>query len=277
MDRQASSICNKIVLYSVLFIFAAIVIFPIFWMFSSSIKTMAEAFKYPSTFIPRKTTFSPYFEVLESVPFGMFYLNSIKIAGLITIAQVITSSMAAYAFSRLRFPGREILFFVYLSSLMVPIQVRIIPIFILIKFLGLVDTHKALILPDLVNIFGIFLLRQFFMTIPYELEDAAKIDGASTFRRFYHIILPLSTPALATLVVFQFNFYWNEFFRPLIFLNHMEKFTLPLGLQALAELYGAGNPCLKLAAASMATIPVLFIFIMLQRFFRRGITLSGFK
>lgn len=200
-----------------------------------------------------------------------------KVAGLITIGQLITCSLAAYAFARLRFPGREIVFGIYLSSLMVPGQVTIIPLYILMKNLGLVDNHAALILPGLASAFGTFLLRQFFLTIPRELEEAAIVDGAGLLRVLVTVILPLSRPALAALAIFTFNFFWNDFFAALIFLDSPQNLTLPVGLSVLQGQYGGTSPAVMLAGVCMAIIPVLVVFLVGQRYIVEGITLTGLK
>ena len=189
-------------------------------------------------------------------------LNSLQVTVLITLGQLVTCSMAAYAFARLRFPGRDTLFLVFLSQLMVPQQVTIIPVFILIRVFGLLDTPWALIVPALFSAFGTFLLRQFFLTIPNELEDAARVDGAGYVRTFVQIILPLAGPALATLTIFTFNFYWNEFFRPLLFISTWERMTLPLGLTIMKGFLGVGNVAAIMAGVSMGILPVLVVFLL---------------
>jgi multiple sugar transport system permease protein len=185
--------------------------------------------------------------------------------------------MAAYAFARLRFPGREIVFGLYLSSLMVPGQVTIIPLYILMKHLGLIDNHAALILPGLASAFGTFLLRQFFLGIPRELEEAAIVDGAGLLRVLLVIILPLSRPALAALAIFTFNTAWNDFFNPLIFLDTPRNMTLPIGLNLLQGEFAGTSPAIMMAGAFMAVLPVLIVFLFAQRYIVEGITLSGLK
>jgi multiple sugar transport system permease protein len=206
-----------------------------------------------------------------------FVLNSLTVAAAVTLGQLVTCSMAAYAFARLRFPGREALFLVFLSQLMVPQQVTIIPIFILVRVLGLLDTHWALIVPALFSAFGTFLLRQFFLTIPDELEDAARVDGAGYVRTYVQIILPLAGPALSTLTIFTFNFYWNEFFRPLLFISTWERMTLPLGLTVMKGYLGVGNVAAIMAGVSMGILPVLVVFLLAQRYLIEGVTLTGIK
>jgi multiple sugar transport system permease protein len=185
--------------------------------------------------------------------------------------------MAAFAFARLRFPGRNLLFILLLASLMVPGQVTIIPVFIIMRQLGLVDTHWALILPGLTSAFGVFLLRQFFLTLPQDLIDAAKIDGAGPWTTFTRIALPLAGPALSALTILTFNATWNNYFYPLIFLNTWEKFTLPLGITALQGYMASGNASVVMACVAMTILPVLVLFLLAQRWFIQGVTQTGLK
>jgi multiple sugar transport system permease protein len=215
--------------------------------------------------------------VFDIVPFAQYIINSLKITVLIVAGQVATATMAAYAFARLRFPGRNVLFIMLISALMIPQFVTIIPTFILIRNLGLSDTHGSLILPALVTPFGIFLMRQFFLTIPSELEDAAKMDGAGTWGIFRHIFLPLGKPGIAVMAVFAFNGYWNEYFRPLIFLSSFDKFTLPLGIVALRGPMDTGNIAVVLAGVTISLIPMIFLVIFAQRYLAQGIVMTGLK
>jgi multiple sugar transport system permease protein len=250
---------------------------PFLWMFSTSWRLAKESFSLPPQWLPTAWRIENYELVLQSIPFVSFVINSLEISTLITAGQLVTCSMAAYAFARLRFPGRDALFLVFLSQLMIPQQVTIIPIFILIRVMGLLDTHWSLIIPALFSAFGTFLLRQFFLTIPYELEDAARVDGAGYLRTFLQIILPLAGPGLSTLAIFVFNFYWNEFFRPLLFLSTWDRMTLPLGLTIMRGYLGVGNVAAIMAGVSMAIIPVLLVFLVAQRYLIEGITLTGIK
>lgn len=206
--------------------------------------------------------------------FVMFYLNSVFVATVVTLGQLLTCALAAYAFARLEFPGREQLFIGYLATMMVPGVVTLIPVFILLRELRLVDTYWALILPGLFSAYGTFLLRQFFMGIPRELEDAARIDGCGKLGVLRHVILPLSKPALATLATFTFIGSWNDFMGPLIFINSTAKKTLPIGLASFQGLYGT-EWTLLMAASVIVLLPVLVVFLFNQRFFTEGIQLSG--
>ena len=256
---------------------AILMLMPFVWMFSTSLREARESFTLPPQWLPQQVRLFNYQTVLTEIPFGQFVFNSLKIATLVTFGQLVTCSLAAFAFARLRFPGKNVLFVVLLSSLMVPGQVTIIPIFILVRIFGLLDLHESIIIPSLISAFGVFLLRQFFLTIPGELEDAARIDGAGLFTIYWRIILPLAGPGLSTLAIFAFNFHWNEFFRPLLFLSTWERMTVPLGLTILRGYLGTGNVAAIMAGISLAILPVLILFLFAQRFLIEGITLTGLK
>ena len=217
-----------------------------------------------------------YVKAWEVVPFARFYFNSIFVAVLTTFGQVATSAMAAYAFSRLTFPGREKIFMSYLATMMIPGAVTMIPVFILLRMLGWVDTYKALILPGIFTAYGTFMLRQFFLTLPRDLEDAAMIDGCSYPGIFWRIILPLSKPALATLTTFTFMGTWMNFMWPLIVVNSQELFTLPVGLAYFQSLHTT-DWTLLMAGSLMMLLPILLVFIFCQRYFVEGIKLTGIK
>jgi multiple sugar transport system permease protein len=256
---------------------------PVFWVFSSSLRPGSESFSLPPRFLPTAFNWRNYVYLLKgtestgAVPIPQFFINSTKISVLITAGQLLTCSMGAFAFAKLRFPGRDVIFLILLSALMVPGQVTSIPLFILIKTYGLFDTHAALILPALTNVFGVFLLRQFFLTIPEDLVDAAKIDGASLWVIYSRVVLPLAKPALSTLAILVFTGSWNEFYRPLIFLNSREKMTLPMGIVLAAGYMGTGPIAGVMAAVSLAVLPVLVVFLAAQKYIVQGITLTGIK
>jgi multiple sugar transport system permease protein len=251
---------------------------PFLWMFSTSLRASSDSYKLPPAWLPTDFRFENYTAVLNSsVPFMMFAWNSVKVTFAVTVGQIITCSMAAFAFARLRFPGKNVLFILLLASLMVPGQVTIIPVFIIMRKLGLVNSHLALILPGLTSAFGVFLLRQFFLTLPQDLLDAAKIDGAGPWKSFWRIALPLAGPAISALTILTFNGTWNSYFFPLIFLNQWEKFTLPLGVTALRGFMGSGNPSVVMAAVAMTITPVLIVFLLAQRWFIQGVTQTGLK
>ncbi len=215
---------------------------PFLWMLTTSLKTGVHAFDLPPAWLPIEWHFQNFLTLFQSnVPFGTFLWNSLEIASLVTVAQLFTCSLAGYAFAHLHFRGREALFPLLLTSLMMPIQVTVVPLFLMMSALNLVDTHWAVILPLATNAFGIFLMRQFFLTLPRELIEAARIDGAKQFTIFWRVALPLAKPSLAALAIITFTNTWNSYFLPLVFLNSWEKMTLPVGMFALSNVYGSGN------------------------------------
>lgn len=274
--RAGVATLGRLLYYAILGVGGIVMMVPFFWMVSTSLKEPGQAFAYPPRWIPDPIVWVNYASVWKTVPFGLFFLNTLKIATLVTLGQLVTCSLGAYAFARLEFPGREKLFFAYLGTMMIPYQVTLIPLFILMRYLGWIDSHLSLIVPACFSAFGTFLLRQFFLTIPKELEDAARIDGSSEFGIYSRIILPLAKPALATLGVFTFMWSWNDFMGPLIFINTMEKKTLTLGLASFQGMYTT-DWTLLMAASVMALLPLIVIFLFAQRYFVEGITLSGIK
>jgi len=249
---------------------------PLYWSFITALKSPADAFDGRWLLSLEKIYWQNYLDVVKLLPFGRFFLNSLFIATSITILQVLTSSLAAYAFARLRFPGRERIFLIYLATLMVPGQVTIIPLYFIIKYLGWIDQYAGVIFPAAFTALGTFLLRQFFRTIPRELEDAAAIDGASRFAVYWKIILPLSLPALATLSIFVFVNAWNDFFWPFIVLSDPQKLPLPVGLTKLVTAH-ASDWTRLMAGAMIALVPALLVYIIFQKFINKGIMLTGFK
>lgn len=251
---------------------------PFLWMFATSLRPVGESYTLPPAWLPTEWHWENYAAVFQSnVPFLTFALNSVKVTAAVTIGQLLTCSMAGYAFARLRFPGRNLLFVVVLASLMVPGQVTTIPVFIIMRSLGLLDSHMALILPGLTSAFGVFLLRQFFLTMPQDLIDAAKMDGAGAWTTFFRIALPLAGPAISALTIITFNGTWNNYFAPYIFINSWEKMTLPLGVTALRGFMSSGNPAVVMACVTMTILPVLLVFLFAQRWFIEGVTQTGLK
>ena len=269
---------QDILSYSVLTLAALLVLMPLLWMFSTSLRPLADSYKLPPQWLPTDWRWENYLAPFESnVPFELFFLNSLKIAALTTLGQLISCSMAGYAFARLRFPGRDFLFMFLLASLMVPGQVTIIPIYLMMAELKLVNTHASLILPALISVFGVFLMRQFFKQMPQELFDAARVDGAGHMRSFLQIALPLAGPGLATLGIITFNATWNGYFTALIFLTSWEKMTLPQGIALLTGYMNSGNPSVVMAAVGLAILPVLLVFLVAQRWIIEALTRSGLK
>ncbi|WP_253905567.1 carbohydrate ABC transporter permease [Bacillus sp. THAF10] len=249
---------------------------PFIWMISTSLKTSGATMVLPPQFIPEEFNLENYQRVADTFPVFKFLWNSLLVAVTSTIGQLLLCSMAAYAFARLEFKGRDVIFVIYLATLMVPSQVTMTPQFILMKYMGWLDTYQGLILPGMFNAFGTFLLRQFFLGIPKELEEAAFMDGANHFRIFAQIILPLSMPALATLMIFSFMQSWNNFLWPLIVVNSPDMMTLPLGLSLLQGRWET-DWNLMMAGVVISVIPVLAVYSFAQRYFIQGITLSGMK
>jgi multiple sugar transport system permease protein len=262
------------VTYVLLFAASIIMLLPFIWMLSTSLKTPNAVFVYPPEWMPNPVRWQNYADVVRVMPFLRYVLNTAAVATSITILHLLVSSLAAYAFARLRFPGRNRLFLAYLATLMVPGQVTLIPNFLIVKYLGWIDSYQALIIPQIFTAFGTFLLRQFFLTIPNELEDAARIDGASNFSIYWRIMLPLSGPALATLGVFTFTAQWNNFLWPLIVINDEQMRTLTVGLRALVGQFTVQYPLL-MAGSVISVLPMLVMFLLAQRFFVRGIALTG--
>lgn len=260
-----------------MYILALLMILPVFWMISASFKKPLDIFQFPIEWIPKSGTLDNYIEVwLGDYPFGLYYLNSLIVTVLTVIGVLGISSLAGYAFSRLIFFGRDKIFITYLAALMIPTQVTLIPKFIIFKYIGLLDSLQALILPGIFQVICVFLMRQFFMQIPMEYNEAAKIDGANEFTTFSRIILPMAKPALMTLTILVFNGSWNDYENPLIFITSQKFYTLPLGLNHFVEEYGMRfGP--MMAASFSSVILIVIVFIAGQKYFIEGLTAGGIK
>ncbi len=251
---------------------------PFLWMILTSTMSQEEIFRYPPTVLPSQISLGNYRAIMEVLPLGRMLLNSFTISVAATFGQVCSCALAAYAFARMRFRGKTVLYFVLLATMMVPGQVTMIPVFLIMKSLGWIDTLYALIVPAFFGgAFGTFLLRQFFSTIPVELEDAARIDGCGRFGIFWSIVLPLSRPALATLALFTFMTYWNDLLGPVIYLSSINKATLTIGLANLQSGIMTTRYDLLMAGSVLSVLPILVLFIFGQRWFVRGITMTGMK
>lgn len=262
------------VIYLLLLAGVAAVILPFVYMVASSLETLAQIGSLTPQFWPNPFEWSNYSAVWQQLPMARFFLNSILVAAVTTVAQLITASMAAYAFARLRFHGRSVLFALYLGTLIIPSQVTLIPNYLLVRFLHLHNTYAGLIAPFVVSVFSTFLLRQFFLTIPSDLEDAARIDGASHFQIYSRIILPLARPALATVVILSFLTSWNNFLWPLVVVDSPDLMTVPLGItQFQGQFATQWGPLM--AASTLSIAPVLLVYIVAQRYFIEGIALTG--
>ena len=275
--KKPSEIASTVTLHLILIIGAIIMVVPFVWMVLTSLMTTAQAFAVPPSFIPNPLMWVNYPESFNALPFNLAYMNSAIVAVSVTVVQLITCAMAAYAFARIQFPGREIIFFVFLATMMIPFQLTIIPIFLTMKQIGLLDTLLSLILPPaLFSAFGVFLLRQFILGLPLELEEAAIVDGANRWRIFWSVILPLLRAPLAALGIFTFIGMWNDFFRPLIMLNTPSNFTVPLMLNQFRGQY-ATQWTLVMAGSVIAVLPLLIVYILAQRHIIRGIAMTGLK
>lgn len=284
-SREASvstgRLVRRVVLYAIAAVLVALFMGPFLWTVASSLKTSRETAMYPPIFFPAAPRFENYVDVFTAVPMALFAWNSIQVTMLAVVGQVLSATLVAYGFSRFRFPGRNILFMVILSTIVMPREVLLIPNFLLFRYLGLFNTLTPLWLPSFFGgAFYVFLLRQFFLTLPQDLDEAAKIDGASSWTILWRILVPLCQPALATVAIFSFLSHWNEFLEPLIYLSSKEKFTLALGLRFFqTQPNDAQEPRdqLLMAASLVMTAPVLLLFFACQRYFIRGIVMSGIK
>ncbi len=266
----------RALLYGFLLVGAAAMLFPFVWMISTSLKPDGALLVTPPQLIPDPMAPENYVRISEAFPLWRFAFNSIVVAAVSTVLQVATSAMAAYAFARLTFRGRDLLFLLYLTTLMVPIQVTIVPLFVEMRVLGLINSYPGLILPTIASAFGTFLLRQAFLGLPHELEEAAFIDGASHLTVFRRIVLPLAAPTLATFAVFAFMASWNSFLWPLVVVNSQDLMTLPVGLSSLQGQFTT-EWNLLMAGATVSVIPILVVYLVAQKQVIRGMTLSGLK
>lgn len=265
---------GKLALHLGLILGSLLMLLPFLWMVSTSLKLPREVFTFPPVWIPSEFAWSNYTRALTAMPFGRFYLNSFLVAVGVTLLTILTSSLAAFAFARLRFRGRDTLFLVYLTTLMIPFTVLLIPNFVLVRQLGWYDTYAALIFPPAFSAFATFLLRQYFRGIPPELDAAARIDGASSLRIWWQIIMPNSAPAIAALAIFIFLGNWNEFLWPLVITNSPEMRTIPVGLSAFQGQFNVRWELL-MAAAVVAMLPILVVYMLAQKWFIKGITVTG--
>lgn len=265
---------GRLLLHVVLLLGSVVMLLPFLWMLSTSLKLPRDIFTFPPVWIPNPIAWSNYAQTWRAMPFGRFYLNSFVVATSVTVLQLLTSSLAAFAFARLRFRGRGAIFLLYLATLMVPFQVTMLPNFILMRYLGWYNSYQALILPPAFSAFSTFLMRQFMLGIPLDLDEAARMDGASSWRIWWQVILPLSGPVLAALAIFTFLNSWNDFLWPLIITDSLDMRTLPVGLSAFQGQYGV-RWNLLMAGSVIAMLPVLIVYMIGQQYFIRGITLTG--
>lgn len=274
-------IVNRVLLYVIAASLVCLLMGPFLWTIASSLKDTKEIAQFPPILFPERARFENYAEVFRMVPMWSFIRNTVQVSVLAVFAQVISATLVAYGFSRFRFPGRDLLFMVLISTLILPREVLLIPSFLLFKYLGMINTLTPLWAPSLFGgAFYVFLLRQFFFTLPRDLDEAAKIDGANSLQILWQVLMPLCQPAMATVAIFSFLSHWNEYLEALIYLSSKENFTLAVGLRFFQQIPNdAQEPRdqLLMAAALIMTAPVLLLFFTAQRYFIRGIVMSGIK
>lgn len=280
--ERAKSPFYRLCVYCVALAFAAFFTAPFIWTVTSSLKDPTELYIFPPKLLPSTPQWANYAEVWRQVPFGRFFVNSTTVTGLAMVGQIASATLVAYGFARFAFAGRNSLFLLVLSTMILPYEVILIPQFLLFLMLGWLDSYKPLVIPSYFGggAFYVFLMRQFFMTIPLDLDESAKIDGASSLRILVSILLPLCKPILATVTIFSFLGHWNDFLVPLIYLNSMRKYTLPIGLRFFQQdvrTGGAPREHFLMAASLMAAVPEILLFIVAQRYFISGIVMSGIK
>lgn len=274
--RRRRKAGDRLVLYALAAIAFVILAGPLLWMVSSALKTRTEVLANPPSALPDSPQWSNFTDVFEQVPFGRYLLNSALVATVVTCVSLLFHSMAAYSLARLRYPGRNVIFVAILCTLMVPFTVIVVPLFIIVDWLGWVDTYWGLIVPMIPHAFGIFLLRQFYLSLPRELEEAAIVDGASLARVYWSIVLPLSRPILAALGIFFFLANWNNFLWPLVATQSQDLWVVQLGIQQFTGQHGTQYQ-LIMAASTLAAMPTLLLFFVLQKRLVEGIKLTGLK
>lgn len=270
----------KVALYGLMCILLIPFVFPTWWMITSSVKPISDIFAFPPDIIPRRFDFTTYAQVFELQPFARQYWNSAYIAALVTVGTMIVSSMAGYAFARIKFPFANAIFMVVLLGLLIPSEVTIVPLFQMFLAWGMINTHWPLILVPVFgapSVFATFVMRQFFIALPIELEEAARVDGLGRFKIFWTIALPLARPALGAVAIFTFLHSWNLYLEPIVFLSSTQMFTLPQALTQFTDAYGGAMWNIQLAAATMTAVPVLVVFIIAQKQFVEGLAHTGLK
>ncbi len=278
LGYRQQQLLRRILTYIIMIVIALIFLVPILWMFSTSLKLKSQLFTQPIAWIPKVITFENYTKILNnpSTPVGQWFVNSLIVSTISTVLVLFIDSLAGYAYARLEFPGRRLLFGLLLATLFLPGIMFLIPNFVTIARLGLLNNFAGAIIPGLAGVFGVFFMRQFFESIPKELEEAAHIDGASTFQTFFQVVLPLAKPALATLAVISFLANWNDFLWPLLVLKDRNVQTLQPGLRTLQGAY-TSEYGLMMAGAVIVALPVLLLYIALQRFIVQSVATTGLK
>ena len=276
MNNKRKQLIVKIVAHLVLLLGAITMLVPFIWMLSSSVKSLGEVFVFPPTLFGEKIVWENYTKISSRFDYLAYFLNSVKVSAWVVIFQVFTSATAGYGFAKLNFKGRDRIFTLYLATMMIPFHVTVITNFLQMSMYGLVNTLWSLMLPASVSAFGTFLMRQFFVTVPNELIEAAKIDGCNPFKTFLQICFPMAKPTIATLSIFCFMNVWNDYFTPLIYINDSRKYTLPLGLASMKGMYSTDWPVL-MASSVISVLPVLIAFLFAQDAFVKGVMMTGMK
>jgi len=276
MASPRPTIVTRIATYALLTVLGATMLVPFLWMVSTSLMSDLEVYQFPPRLWPADPQWANYAKALTQLPFDRFFLNTIIVTAVSVAGQLLTCSMAAYAFARLRFRGRDGLFALYLATMMIPAIVTLIPAFLIINAFGWMNTYWALFTPLLTSVWGIFLLRQFFQSLPRDYEDAARLDGATEWTIYWRVILPLSKPALATLAIFAFMNTWKDFLWPLIVTTTNDMRTVEVGISMFSSIYGTNWPY-QMAAAVVVLLPILIVFFFTQKYFIEGISLTGLK
>ena len=276
MNNKRKQLIVKIVAHLVLLLGAITMLVPFIWMLSSSVKSLGEVFVFPPTLFGEKIVWENYTKISSRFDYLAYFLNSVKVSAWVVIFQVFTSATAGYVFAKLNFKGRDRIFTLYLATMMIPFHVTVITNFLQMSIYGLVNTLWSLMLPASVSAFGTFLMRQFFVTVPNELIEAAKIDGCNPFKTFLQICFPMAKPTIATLSIFCFMNVWNDYFTPLIYINDSRKYTLPLGLASMKGMYSTDWPVL-MAASVISVLPVLIAFLFAQDAVVKGVMMTGMK
>ena len=276
MNNKRKQLIVKIVAHLILLLGAITMLVPFIWMLSSSVKSLGEVFVFPPKLFGEKIVWENYTKISSRFNYFAYFLNSVKVSAWVVVFQVFTSATAGYVFAKLNFKGRDRIFTLYLATMMIPFHVTVITNFLQMSMYGLVNTLWSLMLPASVSAFGTFLMRQFFVTVPNELIEAAKIDGCNPFKTFLQICFPMAKPTIATLSIFCFMNVWNDYFTPLIYVNDSRKYTLPLGLASMKGMYSTDWPVL-MASSVISVLPVLIAFLFAQDAFVKGVMMTGMK
>lgn len=276
MSQKRKKLVTKIIAHTILILGSLTMLVPFIWMLSSSLKSLGEVFVFPPTLFGERLVWENYNQISSRFDYFAYFLNSVKVSAWVVVFQVFTSATAGYVFAKMNFKGRDKIFSLYLATMMIPFHVTVITNYLQMSMYGLVNTLWSLMLPASVSAFGTFLMRQFFITVPNELVEAAKIDGCNPFTTFIKIAFPMAKSTIATLCIFCFMNVWNDYFTPLIYINDARKYTLPLGLASMKGMYSTDWPVL-MASSVIAVLPVLIAFLCAQDAFVKGVMMSGMK